>query len=597
MRTVRLRPRRGLLLACGLAVLWAAAQCRAAEPAHPTVKNAIVFIIDGCSSEQYTLARWYKGGKAAKDLAEAQPAPLAFDPFRVGAVRTFIADSAIADSAPTGTAYATGVRTSDKFISIGPKDESLMAGVPKAPGGRECRPLATLLEGAKRLGKATGIAVTCRLSHATPAAFVAHTPDRDAEEGIMEQLVHQGVDVALGGGREFLRPESMGGKRRDGQNLLNALRRAGYDVVRTSKELSEAKGSKLFGLFAESHLNAEVDQPTEGRKQPTLAEMVRKALEVLSTDPDGFFLMIEASQVDWANHANDPAHLLHELLAADDAAKEVITFAANNPDTLVLILSDHNTGGMSIGNYRSDKTYSQTDAKKLLEPLMKMKKSASHLWKKVADDRTPERVQAVVRDNWGIGVSAADAADILAIAARAKPGEEHYPFGEIICRRHTYVGWTSHGHAGGDVPLFAHVPEKVWADWLAAQEQPPTARSLGTVDGPRIGALLARSLGISEKLTDELFAPADEALPGHNVLVEEYLATRRLTVLVEPKDKDKKDGAVAAKLWVNTNRFELGDRPATRPLDGLVVYIPLTDTVYLPRNTLATLRAEAAQGR
>jgi len=205
-----------------------------------------------------------------------------------------------------------------------------------------------------------------------------------------------------------------------------------------------------------------------------------------------------------------------------------------------------------------------------------------------------------VRDNWGLDISPGDAALILALAAKAKPGSEQYAFGEVICPRYTYVGWTTHGHAGGDVPLFAHVPEAVWTAWLAELKQPPAARSLGVVDGPNIGGLVAKSLGLNMKqLTEDLFAGIEEALPACKAFVEEDRATRRLAVIVEfdPNDKDNKDEVATAKLWVNTNRFEIDGRPATRRLGGLVVYIPLTDSVYLPKGTLAVLRAEAAQGR
>ena len=139
--------------------------------AAPPVKNLIVLIMDGCGDEQLTLARWYKGS------------PLALDAIRTGAVKSFIADSVIADSAPAASAYATGIRTSGKTISLGPKSKTI-PGVPAPSHDLALKPGATVLEGARLLGKATGIVVTCRISHATPAAYLAHVPNRAMEQDI-----------------------------------------------------------------------------------------------------------------------------------------------------------------------------------------------------------------------------------------------------------------------------------------------------------------------------------------------------------------------------------------------------------------------------
>ena len=277
-------------------------------------KNVIVLIADGCSSEQYTLARWFKGS------------PLSLDDIRVGAVKTYIADSVIADSAPTASAYATGYRTSDKFISVGPKSD-VLATEPVPPKDLEYRPLATVLEGAKLKGKAVGIVATSRVTHATPAAYMAHAPTRYMEGDIMEQAVYQNIDVVLGGGKRYLLPKDAGGARTDGENLLDVLRKRGYRFVENRDDLMALTSGRVFGMFAKSHMEAEIDRPRFAPQQPTLAEMTQKAIELLSQDPDGFFLMVEASQVDWADHANDPGHLLSDLLMYDQAVRVALDFA------------------------------------------------------------------------------------------------------------------------------------------------------------------------------------------------------------------------------------------------------------------------------
>ncbi|MFO7709350.1 MAG: alkaline phosphatase [Desulfobacterales bacterium] len=157
------RRRLAAVLTCLLLITFWGAISPAVEAAP--AKNVIVLIADGCSSEQHTFARWFKG------------VPLSYDPYQVGAIKTFIADSVIADSAPAATAFATGVRTNGRFISVGPNADVLST-LPQPPKDLHYRPLATVLEGATLLKKATGIVATSRVTHATPAAFVAHTDSR-----------------------------------------------------------------------------------------------------------------------------------------------------------------------------------------------------------------------------------------------------------------------------------------------------------------------------------------------------------------------------------------------------------------------------------
>ncbi|MCK8602734.1 alkaline phosphatase [Desulfoferrobacter suflitae] len=319
--------------------------CDMAEAARSAARNVIVMIVDGCSSEQYTFARWYKGG------------PLSLDDHLVGAVKTFTADSVVADSAPAASAFATGMRTSDKFISVGARDNTIEP-VPEPPRDLHYKPLATVLEGARLLGKSTGIVATSRVSHATPAAYMAHAASRKRENDIMEQAVYGNLDVVFGGGMRHLIPQDAGGARTDGENLLQVLQQKGYEIADTRDEMMQVERGRVFGLFADSHMAAEIDRSQIAVQQPTLAEMTARAIEILAKNPHGFFLMVEASQVDWACHANDPAHLVSDLLMFDQAVETALDFARKDGGTLVLALSDHNTGGFSLGNYATSNSYS-----------------------------------------------------------------------------------------------------------------------------------------------------------------------------------------------------------------------------------------------
>jgi alkaline phosphatase len=532
-------------------VLFIAAIPGSAGAAQAAVlaKNVIVLIVDGCSAEQYTFARWYKG------------APLSFDPYRVGSVKTYIAESVIADSAPAATAYATGVRTSDKHISVGPHQQTI-TGVPMPPDDAQYRPVATVLEGARLLRKATGIVATSRVSHATPGAYVAHTASRSEEDDIMEQAVHQGLDVVLGGGRRHLLPKESKGSRADGENLYRELQRWGYAVVETREDMLRLSGGRLFGMFADNHMDPEIDRPALHPQQPTLAEMTRKAIELLSARREGFFLMVEGSQVDWACHANDPPHLLSDLLAYDQAVEAALEFAKQDGRTLVLAVSDHNTGGFSIGNYRSDKIYPQMKVEDLLEPFRRMKASGYRLWESLPE-KSPDALKAAVRGFWGMDIADVDARKVIALAPSRS--EAYHALGEVLCPAYTYVGWTTHGHAGGDVPLHAFGPGKPG----------------GVVDAPDIGRICASAMGIDlQRLNHRLFVDASEAFPGRTTVDRGQPAN--------PVVKIATPGGLTAELPVNKNFLKMGEK--VYPLEGVVVVAPKTGRAYVPQQAVNLIR-------
>ncbi|MEW6664871.1 MAG: alkaline phosphatase [Thermodesulfobacteriota bacterium] len=545
MRKWNCHPRRAWALVSVLLVLlgltWPSPSL-----ARERAKNVIVLIADGCSAEQYTFARWFKGQ------------PLSFDSIRTGSIKTFIADSVIADSAPAASAFSTGVRTSDKFISVGPHEKT-MAGVPALDPGLPYRPLATVLEGARLLGKATGIVATSRVTHATPAAYVAHVHDRDMEDDIMEQAVHLGVDVVFGGGRRHLLPKDDKASRNDNENLLEVLMGKGYATPGTRDEMQRVRQGKAFGLFAPSHMDAEIDRPNLHPEQPTLEEMTRKAIELLSGDPDGFFLMVEGSQVDWACHANDPSHLLSDLLAFDRAVEAALDFARKDRKTLVLVFSDHNTGGFSIGNSASDKSYSQMNVDSLLVPFRKMKASADILWKRLGQEKTPAALKKVIGEGWGMEITDEDADQVLSLAARLKKDklEEYYALGEFLSPRYTYVGWTTHGHCGGDVPLHAFGP----------------GRPLGVLDGPEVAKACAQAMDLDlGKLNQRLFVDAGRVF-GEGAVRIDKTDPQNPVVTIRHEGRQ-------AELPVNKNWLILEGK--ARTLEGVVVYAPKKERAYIP---------------
>lgn len=546
--------RRWPLRAAGLlaAALWAVAS---PAQAGPPAKNVIVLIADGCSAEQYTFARWFKG------------APLSFDPYRVGAIQTYIADSVIADSAPAASAFATGVRTSDKFVSVGPHRDTI-SGVPAPPEALQYRPVATVLEGARLLKKSTGIVATSHVAHATPGAYIAHTASRSNEADIMEQAVYQGLDVVFGGGRRLLLPKESKGQRGDGENLYESLKGWGYRIVENRQELEKAGSGRVFGMFAPSHMDPEIDRPRLHPDQPTLEEMTRKAIEILSRDPDGFFLMVEGSQVDWACHANDPAYLLSDLLAYDRAVAVALEFAKRDGRTLVLAMSDHNTGGFSIGNYATDGFYPQMKVEPFLDPFRKMQASSVRMWELIEPDKTAARVKAVVKDGWALEIADEEAQKILAKASAYK-GSAYHAIGEVLSLKYTYVGWTTHGHCGGDVPLHAFGPGK------------PS----GVIAAPDIARICAGAMGFDlHKLTQRLFVSAAQAFPDGRVTMDKRDPTNPVVAIAI--------GGKTAELPANKNLLKIGEK--LQALEGVVVYDSKTDKAYIPLQAVHLIRGTRA---
>jgi len=372
--------------------------------------------------------------------------------------------------------------------------------------------------------------------------------------------------VVLGGGKDYLLPKAEQGRRADGENLIAVLKSRGYAVVEDRPALESVKSGRVFGSFAMGPMAAEINRPRTRPQEPTLAEMTRKAIELLSPDPDGFFLMVEGSQIDWACHANDPAHLLSDLLAFDQAVQVALEFAKGNGHTLVLAMSDHNTGGMSIGNWSTSKSYSQMGIDALIGPLKKMNASAPEMWRRLCaprdpndvkpDQIDPQAVQKIVEECWGVQLSLDEARQLLELAGR-HADNPHNAFGAMICPKWTCVGFTTHGHTGGDVPLYAFGP----------------GRPVGLLDGPEIGTWTATALGIDlNALNRRLFVDVAAALAGAQVSVEE-VEPNNLVVRIALGDK-------TAELPVNKNLLVIAGQSIE--LEGLVVHAKDTNRTYVP---------------
>jgi len=285
----------------------------------PAPKNVILLIPDGFGPASLTAAREYHGS------------PLNLDSIISGVVKTRATDSPITDSAASATAYATGHRTYNGAIAVDVNK----------------RPLATILEGARAKGMKTGLVATSTITHATPASFASHVPSRSMQEEIAPQILEREVDVIFGGGIEYFQPINEGGRRKDNRDLISEAKKAGYQFVTNEKEMSALTDGSALGLFSRSHMAYDIDR--ERTEQPSLRDMLVKAIELLDGTDEGFFLMVEASRIDHAGHGNDIAAHLGDIMAFDEAVGAAKDFADSNGETLLVSVADHETGGLSVG--------------------------------------------------------------------------------------------------------------------------------------------------------------------------------------------------------------------------------------------------------
>lgn len=292
---------------------------------EPTT-NVIMLIADGAGLVHRTLARVMSSGVSSRLPSEKM--------WEVGIADTHSADAFVTDSAAAATQLATGYWTNNGMISV-------------APCGTAVK---TILELAKELGKSAGIVATSRITHATPAAFGGHCAAREDENEIALWMLANEVDVLIGGGRRHFLPDSEPGKRTDGRNLLSELEESGWTVQDSFDFLKNDRSDKVCALLANSHL------PPAADREYTLQELTNEAIRRLSTNPYGFFLMVEGSQIDFAAHNNDGARVVEELLDFEGAVAEACEFAKKDGNTLVVVVSDHETGGLAIVGGSADST-------------------------------------------------------------------------------------------------------------------------------------------------------------------------------------------------------------------------------------------------
>lgn len=298
-------------------------------------KNIILFIADGMGTAQLFGAITANGGSLNIHHMK-----------HIGFTTTQSANNFVTDSGAGGTAIATGQKVNNGAISVNQSNE----------------PLPTILQISSKNGKATGLVATSGITHATPASFIAHQPSRNMYEEIAADFLKTDIDIFIGGGLNHFK------NRKDGRDLTVELKNKGYRIYTDLESASVDNKSPMAIFTAEGH-NPQFD--TRGEM---LTQATQKAIEVLSANKNGFFVMIEGSQIDWGGHANSTPYIVGEVLDTDRAIGAALKFAAQNRETLVIVASDHETGGMTINDGSFDALtvtarYTTTDHTAVMVPV------------------------------------------------------------------------------------------------------------------------------------------------------------------------------------------------------------------------------------
>jgi alkaline phosphatase len=529
------------------------------------VKNLILLIPDGTSLATVSIARWLQW-YTQPDLPK-----LHIDPYLCGTVRTHSSNAPIGDSAPTTSCYMTGYPSRTGYVSTYPLSDPDNDIYPTDPA-LAYQPLLTVLEAGKILHKkAAGLVFTCEFPHATPADCSAHSYNRSKYEWIAPQMVHNDLDVVIGGGASLL-----------SESCEAYLKANAWTVYKNDLQgMRGDKNDRMWALYGERDMEYDLDRnPSE---QPSLEEMTRTAIEKLSRNENGFFLMVEGSKIDWAAHANDPVAMTSDFLAFDRACGAALEFAAQDGETAVVIVPDHGNSGVSLGVGRCT-GYDKLTKDQLFHALSQFKLTASGFAAQL-NARPSSEVQDIFREYGGFELSEAELKALyhckgyknspVPEGERSSEGLESslYSNGSLadfmasLIASKMCIGFTTRGHTGEEVFLAAY--------------HPAGALPGGMHTNIELNAYLCALFGFNRDLLDEL---TRQYFARHTEVFKDYAceivpaADEKSSPSLVVKGKKKQ-----LKIQAFTNIVATGDK-GEEPirLNSVVVYVDKNNTFYLP---------------
>ena len=518
------------------------------------VKNIILMIPDGTSTAVLALQRWYY---EHLDPQECQ-ASLSFDPYICALVRNHCSNSPMPESSASMSAFMTGHLVQGPNLCIYPApcpEQDLVRVNPDST----YQPLATVMDAARILGgKSIGAVVTVDVTHATPAGTIGHSVSRNSRRIIIDQLASGRMDVLFGGGYKRMN---------DGVKAILADNGVEY-IESDAKAFREFDGDKLWALFTRGDMSYEMVR--DSLAEPSLAEMTEKAINMLSRNRKGFFLMVEGSKVDFAAHSNDAPGILSEFGAFDRAVAVALDYARKDGNTAVIVVPDHGTSGVNMGD-RNYKDYTTKGLDSLMVGLKGIRMTAAQLdplLRKCPADEVP----AVFKENMGIDINRAEYDALL--AARGKYEDDYmkiaYSYNlqhEIskIVQKHTHIGFVSGGHTGEDLFLAVYNPKG---------QQPS-----GHLEASELCEYMCRLSGLPmslDELTSNIFVRHDVLLAGHSCEIE---GENNDAVLVV-------DGGA---LKIPANRSFVLKAGEKIPLKSVSVYVPENGFFYISKEILGLL--------
>ncbi|ORX41501.1 alkaline phosphatase-like protein [Piromyces finnis] len=470
--------------------------------------NIIFMISDGFGPTSETFGRTYY--QYINNYSYDTLTPL--DEILVGQSRTRSYSSLITDSAAGGTAYSCGRKTYNYGVAVD-------------PSGHPC---ATLLEGAHDKGMLTGIVVTSRVTHATPASFLGHARNRHEEDFIATWLApnitnsnyDRQVDLLFGGGLcHFIPSYEHNSCRNDEKNLLEDTEFLFINDREKFDNLNDTNVLPVMGLFTPDHMSFEIDR--DPKKEPALWEMTDKALRILSkagNNKKGFFLLIEGSRIDMAAHGNDPAAHANDILAYYKTVDVVKKFVDKNPNTLVISVSDHETGGLALG-YQPTKVYPKyiwhpevitkvkKSTNKIALQIEALLKSADNIDNDEDDnsDTLYDQISDIIFETMGIDDTTENELKFIIESRIGRTPIELANYLAKMISHRSKIAWTTHGHSGADVNLYAYGKHSKLFQ--------------GSKENIEVGRLVERIMNINlDELTKRLFSnyelPKTNAAPN-----------------------------------------------------------------------------------
>lgn len=546
-----------------LAIIIMPAKAADVENVKP-VKNIILLIPDGTSLATVSMARWLQWYNNPD-----QP-NLNLDPYLCGTVRTHSSNAPIGDSAPTTSCYMTGYPSRTGYVSTYPENDGDNDIYPTDPA-RAFQPLTTLLEAAKMTqNKATGLVFTCEFPHATPADCSAHSYNRGKYEWIAPQMAHNDLNVVIGGGVSLLPEESEA-----------YLKENGYGIFKNDiNGMRNYNGDNMWALYGDREMAYDLDR--DPAQQPSLEEMTRIAIKKLSKNPNGFFLMVEGSKVDWAAHANDPVGMATDMLAFDRACGAALEFARQNGETAVIMVPDHGNSGISIG--RADcKGYDKLTKDQLFHQFSLYKLTAEG-FANMVNSKPNSEVQNIFREYAGFELSPEELDALnhckdyknspIPENERETAGKGSLYSGSLtsfmskLLTSKTCFGFTTGGHTGEDVFLAAYHPDKA-------------SLPIGMHSNIELNEYMCALFGMSrnklDELTAETFAPHTEVFGGYKCEIIPAKDEKGSPSLVV-KNKKKQ-----INITPFSNIVTIGKKGQEEVrLNSVVVYVDKNNTFYLP---------------